>query len=260
MYEIAYFHIKRACRYKVELFIEIINVVLNFCVQYYLWSTVLKENNLFFDTENEMIIYYFMVSVLSVLLRCNASDIADAFKNGRMDREIIRPINVFILKMAENIFSNLFLFICSFPVLFGLAFVCFHARMGLDIINLTIFSFSIIWSYIIYYCTYFLVGLMALVIDEVWAIRGIVGFCINMVAGYYLPLDMFPDIISNILEYTPFYYMYYFPALLINNFEMLSYEEVIIRCLIMIIWAFILWGISQYAYKKLIKNYAAFGG
>ena len=104
--EIALFHIKRACRYRVQLFMDIANVMLNFLVQYYLWTAVLSSNRLFFEDKNRMIVYYFYISLLSVLMRCNASDIADAFKNGKMDRELIRPVNVFALKMYENIFSN----------------------------------------------------------------------------------------------------------------------------------------------------------
>ena len=66
--EIALFHIKRACRYRVQLFMDIANVMLNFLVQYYLWTAVLSSNRLFFEDKNRMIIYYFYISLLSVLM------------------------------------------------------------------------------------------------------------------------------------------------------------------------------------------------
>ena len=258
--EIALFHIKRACRYRVQLFMDIANVMLNFLVQYYLWTAVLSSNRLFFEDKNRMIVYYFYISLLSVLMRCNASDIADAFKNGKMDRELIRPVNVFALKMYENIFSNLFLFLCSFPLLSLLTFLGFGMKMQVNMNGLLLFLLAVFPGYLLHYCLYFLVGLTALLIDEVWAIRGIVGFCMNMIAGYYLPVEMFPDWISKALEYTPFYYIYYFPTLIISNFRSLEKGELLWKYILMSGWVLILLGISQFAFKKLVKNYTAYGG
>ena len=48
---------------------DIANVMLNFLVQYYLWTTVLSSNRLFFEDENRMSVYYFYISLLSVLMR-----------------------------------------------------------------------------------------------------------------------------------------------------------------------------------------------
>ena len=122
---------------------EIANVMLNFLVQYYLWTAVLSSNRLFFEDKNRMIVYYFYISLLSVLMRCNASDIADAFKNGKMDRELIRPVNVFALKMYENIFSNLFLFLCSFPLLSVLTFLGFGMKMQVNMNGLLLFLLAV---------------------------------------------------------------------------------------------------------------------
>lgn len=260
MIEIALFHVKRTCKYKMQLFIEIINVILHFLVQYFLWMMILGQNYLFFEDANQMIIYYFFISILSVLLKCNAADIADAFKNGRMDRELIRPISLFEMKMAENVYSNLFLFMCTFPVLFILAFLCFQANFNVNVMNIITFVVSVVGAYIIYYCMDFIVGLMALLIDEIWAVRGIVGFCINMVAGYYLPIEMFPDTVISFIEYTPFYYIYYFPAKLIREVEMEFTLDIMMNWLMMFMWAILLFYLSKKVFSILIKKYTAFGG
>lgn len=259
MIEIVLFQIKKASKYKMQLFMDITNVILNFFVQYFLWKTVLANNDVYFDNLNEVIVYYFIIAVLSILLKCNASDIAEAFKHGRMDREIIRPIHLFEMKMLENIYTNLFLFICIVPILLILIIVECKADFGLlNFISILMFLISACFGYFIYYCMDFLIGLMALLIDEVWAIRGVVSFCINMVAGYYLPIGMFPARVIKFLEFTPFYYIYYLPTALITDQNTLSH--VVSKFITMVIWATILFIISKVAFRRLIKRYTAFGG
>lgn len=259
MMEIVLFQIKKASKYKMQLFMDVINVVLNFSVQYFLWKTIMTDHSLYFDNLNEVILYYFIIAVLSVLLKCNASDIAEAFKHGRVDREIIRPIHMFEMKMLENIYTNLFLFICTFPILLVLVIVgCKGDFSSFNFVSIVMFLISICFGYFIYYCIDFLIGLMALLIDEIWAIRGVVSFCINMVAGYYLPIGMFPAQVITLLEFTPFYYIYYFPTLLITGQRSLSF--VANKFAVMIVWSMTLYVISKVVFKRLIRRYTAFGG
>lgn len=259
MIEIALFQIKKACKYKMQLFMDIINALLNFVVQFFLWKIVLANKKVYFDNENGVILYYFIITILSVLLRCNASDIAESFKHGKMDREIIRPIHLFEMKMLENIYTNLFLFFCIFPILLITAIAGCKGNFGsLNWVSIFMFLISVCFGYFIYYCVDFLIGLMALLIDEIWAIRGVVSFCINMVAGYYLPLGMFPAKIIKFLEFTPFYYIYYWPTILITEQSNLIYFSY--KFATMILWSIILFIISKNVFKRLIKRYTAFGG
>lgn len=259
MIEIVLFHIKKASKYKMQLFMDVINIILNFYVQFFLWKTVLASNNVYFDNLNGVILYYFIIAILSILFKCNASDIAEAFKHGRMDREIIRPIHLFEMKMLENIYTNLFLFFCTFPILLIIAIVgCKGDFSSINWISLIMFFFSVCFGYFIYYCIDFLIGLMALLIDEVWAIRGVVAFCINMVAGYYLPIGMFPAKVIKLLEFTPFYYIYYWPTVIITEQSKLTH--LFNKFIIMILWFVILFFISKVIFGKLIKRYTAFGG
>lgn len=259
MMELALFQVKKAWRYKMQLIMDIFNVILNFCVQYYLWKTVLANNSLYFNNIDGVILYYFFVGLLSVLLRCNASDIADAFKHGKMDRELIRPIKLFEMKMIENVHSNLFLFILTFPLLLCIViFGCKYIFNSLNLFTVILFLISAGFGYFIYYCIDFLIGLLALLIDEIWAIRGVVTFCINMISGYYLPIGMFPYLVTRVLEYTPFYYIYYFPTIIIS--ESLSWSFIGVRFGIMLLWTLLLYIFSKLIFKKLIKYYTAFGG
>lgn len=260
MFEIALYQIKRACRYRTQLCVEILDVILNFLVQYFLWNVVLKEKSLYFTNVSSMILYYFMISTISILFRCNAADIADDFKNGRMDRELIRPIRLFEIKMAENVFGNLFLFFCTLPILLFLVFGIFGVKMKISLITFLLFIFSIILGYLIYYCIYFLVGLTALLIDEVWAIRGVVTFCVNMAAGYYLPLGMFPEPVMKVLEATPFYYIFYFPTTIIMEENGVVSKEVVTKLFVMVAWEAILMVVSKAVFQKLVKLYSAYGG
>lgn len=259
MMEIVLFQIKKASKYKMQLFMDIVSVILNFFMHFFLWKTVLINNNVYFNHLNDMVIYYFVIAVLSILLKCNASDIAEAFKHGKMDREIIRPIHLFEIKMLENIYTNIFLFFCTFPILLIMVIVgCKGDFRSLSLVSVFMFLVSACFGYFIFYCIDFLIGLMALLIDEVWAIRGVVSFCINMVAGYYLPIEMFPEKVINFLEFTPFYYIYYWPVKLITgSSSIISLHN---KFFTMLVWAIILFIISKIVFKRLIKRYTAFGG
>ena len=242
-----------------QLVIEIVGVCLNYVMQFFIWKTVMADQRLFFQDESNMAMYYYAISLLSIVYKCNAADIGEAFKQGRLDKELIRPIQLFDLKIIENLYSNISVLLLAFPLLSAIFFLSVNRNLTtISAKDGIVFLVCIIMGYLICFCIDFIVGTVALIIDEIWAIRGVISFCIRMISGFFVPLALFPDWFLRVIEYTPFYYIYYFPTIVLT-------KTVSIDCLgekvfFLLFWTVFLFIMAKWIYKKLIKLYTAYGG
>nr|MCR4913003.1 hypothetical protein [Lactobacillus sp.] len=124
MAEIIVYQLKKIHKYKLQIVTNIINVLLNFLVQFYMWKIVLSSKTTVFQKMDDVVCYYFSVAILSILVNSTASEMGELFKHGKMDKELVRPVNLFFFKIKENIAFNFCMAMYVVPIFSILVFSC----------------------------------------------------------------------------------------------------------------------------------------
>ena len=82
---------------------------------------------------------------------------------------------------------------------------------------------------------------------------------ITLLGGVYFPLEFLPDRLNAFLDLLPFKYVFYWPIqfFLNNNVNEMLMLRIIVKQLI---WSLILYVLSKFITRIMIKKYCAVGG
>lgn len=79
---------------------------------------------------------------------------------------------------------------------------------------------------------------------------------ISLVTGSFIPLALFPNIITKIMRFLPFYYITYLPSMLLVGY---CKDEAIQGIIIILIWCVVLQLVIKYTWNKYIRKYEGVG-
>lgn len=74
-------------------------------------------------------------------------------------------------------------------------------------------------------------------------------------SGYVAPLEIFPPVVRQVVEWTPFPYMIYFPASVLVGLPVDWGKSL----LVMLIWIGLFWGLSRWLWRLGLKRYSGMG-
>ncbi|MDR1588608.1 MAG: ABC-2 family transporter protein [Oscillospiraceae bacterium] len=252
---------KKLLSYKFQLVFSLLHPLFGFLVQYYLWGALYATQYAsgMSYSDDQMFTYYAVASILFVMIKTNSGMIANEFKNGLLDNELVRPINLIKYRLWRSISERCLYTVFYLAMLFLLVAALKISAFGdISLIHLVSFVVFTILSFLISFFLDFITGLLAMAIDEVWAVQAILSFIVNFISGYYIPLLLFPGHIEAIFQFTPFYYLFYFPA---QIFTLSRIDQSIMKpLLIALFWVFALVIMSNGICKRLSNGYSSYAG
>ena len=257
--KVSLFEIRKLLVYKFQFLFSFLHPSLTLMVQVFFWDNVYSTTSNITMSKTEIIHYYFCVAFLSVLIKTQAFNIAEEFKTGAIDKELIRPVSLLKYRLFRSIGESFFTSICFFIVLPFIAILLrnFYV-LSFNISKLFLFLLCSVIGFFISFFIDFLVGLCVLLIDEVWAVRAITSYALLFISGYYIPLELLPNTLKIFMKYTPFYYIMYFPSIIfVSN---ISLFNLLFGLSVSILWMTTLFIVTKMSIKKLIKRYSSFGG
>lgn len=223
------------------------------------WTAIFKHTTVIQGFElNDMILYYFGIHTTSYFINPFCIITYDMYKDittGNMDLYLTKPLSYFLIhyisKLHHYIFGSLiFLGISSLLKEVGLVNVSY--------MNLIFIVFFILLSCTLLYLMFLTIGILTFYLKNTLSLRDILWAFIRLLCGTLLPLEFYPKIVLNVLEYLPFKYIYYTPSmLLIKNINMM---EIVKELVIIFIWITLLIKFNQWLWRKAVKKNTALGG
>ena len=98
-------------------------------------------------------------------------------------------------------------------------------------------------------------GLMAFYLEETWIFRVLIQVVVAFLSGLVMPLEFFPQWFQEIVFYTPFPYLSYYPVKIFMGEIAFSWSYLGILCL----WILPVILINKIIWNKGLKNYTAAG-
>jgi ABC-2 type transport system permease protein len=227
---------------------------------YFLWLTVSSPKTLVFGYSQTDILTYVLGAALlsSIVLSTRTQEIGENINVGDLSNFLVKPFAYFGYWFARDIGDkafNIVFAIGELTVLYFLLKPPIFLQTDIQFLLLTVLAVMIaIFLNFFIGCLLSMVGFWS---PDVWAPRFIFFVLIGFLAGGAFPLDIFPASVQTIFQFSPFSYFLYFPLKIYLG--TLSQQQLILGFTISLVWVVILYLLTQYVWKKGLKQYSAQG-
>lgn len=246
--------------YRWSFVMELFARSLGFLVMIYLWKAVYAQTGAIKGfTFQEILTYFLLVEVLRNLLEAKTfMEIKEAVQDGKIANYLLLPINSLYLFFARTITRSL-ISIGFFLVPLIIILLTTHIFIGpasiwylLMAVGMTLIAVAM--SLLIYT----LFGSIAFWTVETSNIVWALNFIIMFIAGKLVPVQFMPEMMRNIIDYTPFVSIFNLPvSLYLGKF---SYEVALRHFIVQAIWLVILYLFLRWVWNKGLRRLEVVGG
>ncbi|MBO2942628.1 ABC-2 family transporter protein [Paenibacillus sp. F411] len=263
MLEVVKLEMKRGLVYRVDTLINLIYPVIRFLVHYSLWIYIYENltdaESLFGYNKNQMVTYFLCAYVISVIIKSDATDLGKQIRDGSIEKYMIRPFTFLTYKLSQNLGSRIIPIICLLPfLLIGGLLLQKNIELHLTAMNILYLLIAVTIGFIINFYIDFIIGMSALIFDEVWAINASVNHIKRFVSGEFIPLSVLPAVVFNFVSFSPFYFIIYLPAKISVSSN--ADHEILLKLLVGVGWIIVLATMVSLIWKVLLRRYMTFGG
>ncbi len=248
----------RMSSYRMNFFLQVISPsIVFFFIKYNLWTSVYQGSQttvLAGFTLKQMIFYHLWVLIISIMVSTYSSDkLSEDIRLGKISTYLIYPFNFWEFHTAS------FLSFQAIQTLISIITIGVLWSSGiLHSISISILSQGLIYCFVasfFWYSIQYLTAIMAFWLEETWILRVIFMIIKNFLSGSIIPLSFFPETFVEILKFTPFPYMIYYPVKIFMGEISLIGAPLII----LILWTTLIIVICHFVWKRGIKLYEAAG-
>jgi ABC-2 type transport system permease protein len=231
----------------------------------YLWRTVFSGQPHGGDVGGYslagMISYYLLVTIVDTLTNVNEDDwqIAADIKDGNISQFMLKPIDYMMYRLCL-FFSGKAIFTAISLIPVGIFIFCMRQYFVAppDLATLGLFAVSLALTAVLQFCMSYTMALLAFWVLEVSTFIFIV-FAFEYVAGGHLfPLDILPPGIAEVLNYTPFPYLLFFPvSVYLGSIRGTALWQ---GLMIQAAWVAVFYALARFTWRRGIRKYSAVGG
>lgn len=208
-----------------------------------------------------MISYYLMVTIVDSLTAVTEDDwqIAADIKDGNISQFLLKPIDYMVYRLCL-FFSGRIIFSVVSVLPVGIFIFCwrhyFVAPAGAEAFGLCVAA-TILTGFLQFFMSYTM-ALLAFWLLEVSTVIFMV-FAVEYIAGGHLfPLNILPPFIAQLLNYTPFPYLLYFP---VGIYLGQTKTDAAWRGLaIQAAWVLFFYALARFVWGRGVRKYSAVGG
>jgi ABC-2 type transport system permease protein len=184
----------------------------------------------------------------------NSMNLAEDIRLGRISAFLVYPFSFWSFQTASFLaFQGLQVLVAlgTLLVMLGSGFLGEGslADLGLGL------GFCLYISFFWYQVSY-LIGLMALWMEETWVLRVMFALVAQFLSGAFIPLEIYPQVLVDVLQWTPFPYLTFAPAKVFMGQYAGSLWQAM---LVVLVWMGILAALTQWVWRRGMRLYTAAG-
>lgn len=204
--------------------------------------------------------YYFLLIIVGSLLMTHIEDHV-AYRDiqmGELTQYLLKPFSYLWLSFFQELPWRLIQAVFGIVVL-GISLIYFKQFVSLTLNLQILIATIVIWflAYILSFYFKMVVGLSAFWLVEFSGFSQMIQVIILGLAGYIMPLDLYPETLKNITYLLPFSYMIYFPVeVVLGKLDFYSFVRVM---LMQLFWISFFVLIFKFLWKKGIEKFTGLG-
>jgi ABC-2 type transport system permease protein len=259
-FEVAKITFKAQLAYRFDVIFGALLSLFRILLAFILWSVIFKgKDEIAGFTFGMMITYYILISFFRRLDLAEQIvwQMQEEIREGQFTKYLVRPvkplwffvwasfaksafvlgINLLATFLYAAIFHRYFTFHANFSVCFSAFLICLFGLNFLILLN-------------------YFIGVLSFKFIEVTAFNILKGVILEFLTGALIPLAILPIWLQDGMRIFPFYYIYYYPTMLVLNREIDKIPE---ASLLLIGWNVLMFLIVSTAYKSLRRKYEGVG-
>ena len=257
--------LKRQLAYKGAFYLFIFISLFGSFISYFLWMAIYGSSpsgvigNL---TQQEMVVYIFMVYVTSSVVTITISDwVSEDVVKGNVAMNLIKPIDyrMSVVSMALGTMMYRFL-VPGIFVWIGLE-IYKVAVLGLELVSFStvcLYLLSSILSFLIYVFFDFCFGMVAFFTTYIFGMLMAKEALLSFLTGQLIPISLFPEVAQRIFDFLPFSSMVYTPVMIYLG--KYTGEALLLALARQIFWVILLYGLGSLIWKQVTKRLVVLGG
>jgi ABC-2 type transport system permease protein len=228
-----------------------------------LWGAVFSGRERVGDfTLQSMLSYYVVSSFLASLEIAEgvSGEVSGRILNGTFSKYMVLPVNIQAYMGFQNfgaaafyaIFGFLAVAVCTLVFRVDLVIASDPAPILAALVLIVLgLGFMVSWHYFI--------GLLAFRFQDMGFFLHVQGNILAFLTGTMVPLSLLPRPVAAVLEYLPFYYVTYYPAMLLTGSAGFSAAELLRGLGIAAFWTAAMGAAAEYCYRRLRVRYDGVG-
>ncbi len=244
--------------YRLNFFLQVIGPSLVFFfIKYNLWSSIYQDDltlEIKGYTFKSMITYHVWSMIVGLLAQGHSGmNLSEDIRMGRISTYLIYPFNFWEFHTASFIaFQIIQIFISAITL------ICIAALNLVPIPSLDFIMLGMMYCLFVslfWFTLQYLTGILAFWLEETWMLRVILMIVTGFLSGAILPLELYPSWLTNILNYTPFPYLSYYPIKIFTGDTSFMTQAYIVISL----WTLFFIFINKKLWNKGMRLYTAAG-
>lgn len=201
--------------YRVNFVFWRLQVFVSFVIFYSLWSAVGHSRGYVGIYSLSQLVTYFVIGyvIRALVFTTRTADIGGDIQQGNLSSLLLKPISTIKYYLSRDLIDklfNLFFMIIEFVLLL----ILFKPQISTpSLLNIFIFIIFVALSIAIFFFYSLTISFITFWADNAWSSRFLFGYVfVNLFSGQFIPLDLLPNSVSQILKYTPYPYMFFYPV------------------------------------------------
>jgi len=248
--------------YRLNFILWRVRNVLRFLMTYFLWRGIfVSKSNVFGYSQGQLLTYIFLVLiVVSIVLSSPSGDrIGSEIGRGDLSNYLVKPLSYLKYWFTRDLASKLLNLVFSLTEITLLA-ILLKPQLNFPYSLENILGSLILVAIAVGIYFFLSVGLRFVAFwtpENTWGLAFLSFTFIETLSGAIFPLDILPQPVTTLLQFTPFPYLIYYPiAIFVGKISGLEMIRIIIQALI---WLFLSYKLSQLIWHKGLRVYSSEG-
>lgn len=252
--------IQTALAYRFDILSTIfVQCIVMFAISFF-WIAAYGGDDSVLDVSRKSMLTYTTISILmGNMLTMNVQHrIVDSVKNGNVAVDMLKPVSIYGLYLAEDIGDFVLSVFQKVIPLFIISTIMFGLPKPSSAVSLILFLISFVFAYFINWLLAALLGMCAFQTLSMGAMMAVKSYIIKLLSGSIIPLWFFPHELQVVLELLPFVSIYQLPlGIYIGKYTL---DDILLRMGIQLSWVLILLIIFNTVQKKMADRVLIQGG
>ena len=257
--------LKRQLSYKGAFYLWILISMFSSFISYFLWMAIYGSSekgvigNL---TQNEMVVYVFMVYVTSSMVTVSISDwVSEDVVKGNIAMNLIKPID-YRMSLISMAVGNMLYRLLTPEIFVWIGIEIYKVFwLGMDVIslkNIIVYLLSCALSFLIFVLFDFCFGMIAFFTTYIFGLMLVKDAILKLLTGQLIPISLFPLVFQKFFDFLPFSSMVYTPVMIYLG--KYSGEELIYALGRQLFWVIFLYALGSVIWKQVTKRLVVLGG
>ncbi len=250
--------------YRADFFVSTVFRFLPLATSFLLWEAVFAssgKDEIEGFTRNQTLAYLLLVQISRMFSSMPglAGGITRDIRDGNLKKYLLQPIDMHAYLLASRGAHKL-AYIATAALPHALLFWWFRDVFPgwPDALTLAAYVVALLLSFVIGFFFEAAIGMAGFWLLEVTSLLYIINAVNFFVSGQMFPLDFLGPTLGEFLQYLPFQYLAYFPAMVF--LQMKTGTELWTGLLVELGWAVLFVALARWLYRVGLRQYSAYGG